>query len=388
MTRRRQHVGQFPPPFVRPVRTVAVLAGLAESLLAGTGCTALGPVPAYDTAPVDWAAERKMLVPGLPRATAAEPFAAGFSARRAETFLDDVAVRWTRHNKCGSCHTNISYLMARPQSDSGKPIAAVAEVRSSLLAFADETWRGNSDLKTFMLAPIAGALSINDGLSGTAPDLQLLQLLDRLWSVQDPRGGWYYHTNETLVPFLERNRYYTSLLVAVGAGYIAGRYEATPLRREGLARLTAFLHREMPDNLHERAVLLWGSARTPGLLAPPERASIRRALLAKQNRDGGWTLAGLGTWPRHDGVGSGEHGPSDSYATALAALALCESGSAGGDRPIERARGWLATHQRQSGRWYMRSTFSDRFDNYISNMATSYALMARRSCARRSVGAT
>lgn len=362
-------------------------AGLAGALLAGAACAALRSAPPaaplYDTAPIDWAAQREMLIPGLPRATDAEPFAAGYSPARATAFLDDVAVRWTRHNKCGSCHTNISYLMARPQRDGGAPVAAVAEVRSSLLTFADETWRGDGDLKTFMLAPIAGALSINDGLSGTAPDVRLLLLLDRLWSVQDPGGGWYYRTNETLVPFLERNRYYTSLLVAVGAGYIAGRYQMTPARREGLVRLVAFLRRRMPDNLHERAVLLWGAARTPGLLTPAERTGIRRALLARQNRDGGWTLARLGTWPRHDGAGSRPHGPSDSYATALVALALCESGSIGSDQPVARALGWLATHQRRSGRWYTRSTFSDRFDNYISNMATSYALMAGRSCAAR-----
>ena len=43
-----------------------------------------------------------------------EPFRAGASLSEAATFLDSVALDWTRQRKCGTCHTNYPYLVARP----------------------------------------------------------------------------------------------------------------------------------------------------------------------------------------------------------------------------------------------------------------------------------
>ena len=348
--------------------------------LAASSCMTSKRAANFDTARIDWDAERAMHIPGFQRATELEAIRQTYSREKAASFLDDVAVRWTDHNHCGSCHTNIAYLMVQPQQTGGIVNPSVVAVRSGLFKFAEATREGSSELKPFLLAPIAGALAVNDGISGSTVDNRVLALMDYLWKTQDKRGGWYYSTNEPLVPFLERNRYYTSLLVAVGAGYLSGRYEETPLRREGLTRLTKFLKRNFPKNLHERAVLMWASARTPGLLSSGQRRSIARALLRAQNEDGGWTLAALGTWPRLDGDLNDPHGPSDGYATGLAALALCEGGSARSDPRILRAMQWIDTHQRVSGRWFTRSTYSDHFDNYISNMATAYAMKARQSC--------
>jgi squalene-hopene/tetraprenyl-beta-curcumene cyclase len=88
----------------------------------------------------------------------------------------------------------------------------------------------------------------------------------------------------------------------------------------------------------------------------------------------------MGTWPRHDGAPNDPHGPSDGYATSLAALALCESGYGKSTAPLRSAIAWLERNQRASGRWFTRSTYSDRFRNYLSNMATAYAIMALDSC--------
>src|SRR5438093_39347 len=43
-----------------------------------------------------------------------EPLAKEFSLARAASFLDAGAVWWTHEKKCGTCHTNFPYLMARP----------------------------------------------------------------------------------------------------------------------------------------------------------------------------------------------------------------------------------------------------------------------------------
>ena len=346
---------------------------ISSMLLFGCGKA----VAADDAAAVDADSSH---VPGFARATAAEPFLPNYSEAKAGTFLDDIALRWTEHNECGTCHTNIAQLMARPLTIAGNTNSYVETVRSSLLAFADETRQGDDELKTFLLAPIAGALAVNNGISGSTLDPQVAELLDYMWTVQDASGGWSYTTEEELVPFLEQNPYYTSLLVGVGLGYVKDRYHQTPLRREGINRLVDFLRHNMPTNLHERVVLLWGSARTPGLLTDAARRSIRNDLLKAQNADGGWTLPAMGDWPRLDGAPNDPNGPSDGYATGLATLALCQNPKASDGNAIDDGLNWLKTHQRISGRWFTRSLYSDRAHNYLSNMSTAYALMAIRDC--------
>jgi squalene-hopene/tetraprenyl-beta-curcumene cyclase len=126
-------------------------------------------------------------------------------------------------------------------------------------------------------------------------------------------------------------------------------------------------------------VLLWASVRTPGLLKPQERTDYVDSILALQQPDGGWALPSLGTWPRRDGASNDPH-VSDGYATSLAALALCQRGYSLKDAAIRRAVTWIQHNQRASGRWYTRSLYSDRFQNYLSNMGTAYAVMALSSC--------
>src|SRR3954452_14543431 len=64
-----------------------------------------------------------------PRPSAAEPVARSLSLKRSAEFLDAVSVEWTRQRKCGTCHTNYPYLMARPAiKEYASP--AMAEVRA------------------------------------------------------------------------------------------------------------------------------------------------------------------------------------------------------------------------------------------------------------------
>src|SRR5262249_12514905 len=43
-----------------------------------------------------------------------EPLAKEYSLARTAEFLDAGSVSWTQEKKCGTCHTNFPYLMARP----------------------------------------------------------------------------------------------------------------------------------------------------------------------------------------------------------------------------------------------------------------------------------
>ena len=62
-----------------------------------------------------------------------EPVAETFSLAKSGEYLDSVARNWMKHDSCGSCHANFTYLMARPllKDVSG---SAVAEARQHLEA--------------------------------------------------------------------------------------------------------------------------------------------------------------------------------------------------------------------------------------------------------------
>jgi squalene-hopene/tetraprenyl-beta-curcumene cyclase len=336
---------------------------------------------AYDTTPVDWTLYEKYWVEGIPKAEADEPFLATFDPQKATALLDDVALKWTRQNKCATCHTNVSYLMVRPLLGS-EAAEATREIRQTLKEYAVTAKGGPPELESFFIAPIASALAVNDGLRGGALDPDTRQLLNYLWTLQQSDGGWKYTTHDML-PFLERDFYYVALLVALAVGYAPDAYSASDEAKAGLAKLQSFIRNRPPENLHDKAVLLWASVRTPGLISSEQQVAYERALLGSQQKDGGWTLPSLGSWPRKDGAPNDPNGLSDGYATGLVAMALCQRGRTERDVSVARAIRWLRSHQRVSGRWYTRSTYSDRFRNYISNMGTAYALMAIDRCSRR-----
>jgi squalene-hopene/tetraprenyl-beta-curcumene cyclase len=335
------------------------------------------PLP-NDTAPVDWAMYDRMWVDGIPRATNAEPMLGHLDEQRATEFLDDTALKWSRHNHCATCHTNVPYLMVRPLLHD-RNFAAMEEVRTIVKAYAVKQMEQRPNDVNFLIAAISSALAVNDARSGRDLDPEVGKMFDFLWTTQDPDGAWRYSLNKML-PFLERNYYYVSLLVALGVGYAPGHYYEASSAQAGFAKLQAFLRSNIPVNTHERTVLLWASVRTPGLLTPEQQMSFETALRKLQNADGGWTLPALGRWPRHDGPPNDPKGPSDGYATGLATMVLCERGHGTKDPSIRQAISWIETHQRSSGRWFTRSTYSGRFRNYLSNMGTAYALMALKSC--------
>src|SRR5262245_17541299 len=61
-----------------------------------------------------------------------EPLAKKLSLEKAAEFLDATSLNWTAQRKCGTCHTNYPYLMARPalkDSDSQQKIRSFFEKR-------------------------------------------------------------------------------------------------------------------------------------------------------------------------------------------------------------------------------------------------------------------
>src|SRR5262245_15624596 len=73
------------------------------------------------------AADEKPAPPGKTRAD--EPVAKTVSPEKGARYLDAVASDWTTKHKCGTCHTNVPYLMARP-AVAGKTSSEETAVRT------------------------------------------------------------------------------------------------------------------------------------------------------------------------------------------------------------------------------------------------------------------
>jgi hypothetical protein len=66
----------------------------------------------------------------LPPSSPNEPKAKTLSIEKAAGYLDEVAIGWTRERKCGTCHTNYAYMLARPSVRETGPADAMKEVRA------------------------------------------------------------------------------------------------------------------------------------------------------------------------------------------------------------------------------------------------------------------
>ena len=121
--------------------------------------------------------------------------------------------------------------------------------------------------------------------------------------------------------------------------------------------------------------MLWASAHLKNLAAEPAVKKWRQALFTAQKEDGGWVLAELGNadWKRADSKSQSKE--PDGYATAFAIHVLTESGVVRDHPRLRKARKWLRSQQRESGRWFAPSPHKDN-RHFISHAATNFALLA------------
>jgi squalene-hopene/tetraprenyl-beta-curcumene cyclase len=304
-----------------------------------------------------------------------EPFAKDFSLERSAAFLDTVALSWTRERKCGTCHTNYPYLMARPMLK-GVPSAALTEVRKF---FEDRSahWDTAKPRWDAEVVATAAALAFNDARTTGKLHPLTRQALDRMWTLQQPDGAWKWL--KCSWPPFEHDDYYGALLAALGAGQAGPEYRQAEPVRAGLAKLRKYFKNTPAPDLHHRTLLLWASQNLEGLMTDQEQQAAVKELRARQNPDGGWTLAALGSWKRHNGKPNDPAGPSDGYATGLVTFVLREAGVPARDDQLQKAVRYLKASQRASGRWFTRSLSNDRH-HYISNAGTAFAVLALRAC--------
>jgi squalene-hopene/tetraprenyl-beta-curcumene cyclase len=311
--------------------------------------------------------------------SATEPFATAASIPRAAAFLDEAALSWTRQHRCGTCHTNYPYLVARPAlkpSDS----AAMAEVRrffEDRVAHWDDSDKAAKPRWDAEVVATAAALALNDAATTGRLHPSTRQALDRTWTVQKPSGGFDWLKCDW--PPYEHDDYYGAIVAALGAGNAPDGYARTPAAQAGLARLRAYFAANPPPDLHHATMLLWAATRLDGLMTAEARGSTIAQLRERQRPDGGWCLPSLGHWRRRDGTPNDPQAPSDGYATGLAVFVLHQAGGPASDPAIRRGVAWLRTHQRASGRWFTRSVNNDKH-HYITHAGTAFAALALHHC--------
>lgn len=300
---------------------------------------------------------------------AEEPVAKVYSPQKAASYLDAVGVNWTRERRCVTCHTNMPYLMARPQlpgEDGWK------EVRKFL---ADDVKKWATGAKprgdAYVVATAAG-LVFTDIPGGKLSD-ESKQALAKMWSTQRKTGEWSWLKCDW--PPLEHDDYYGAVLAATIVGYAPENYAQSTEAQEGLKRLKDYFKKTPAPDLHHQAHLLWASVKLDGLMTADEKTATIQELKKRQREDGGWSLPSLGKYQRRDKSPNDPNAASDGYATGYVSYILKQAGVPATDASVSRGLNWLKQNQRESGRWFTRSLNNDR-DHFITNAGSAFAVLA------------
>jgi squalene-hopene/tetraprenyl-beta-curcumene cyclase len=307
--------------------------------------------------------------------SADEAMAKNVSLPKAAEFLDNVAVNWTRVRKCGTCHTNYAYMLARPAlKDPDAP--ALKEVRHF---FEDRAAHWETAKPRWDTEVVATAVTLAFQDARTTGKLHPVtrKALDKMWTLQQANGAWNWLKCNW--PPMEHDDYYGAAFAALGAGFAPDGYAETPAAKKGLARLREYFKKTRPPDLHHKAMLLWASLKVAGLMSAEERASTVKELKRLQHADGGWSLPSLGNWKRRNNTANDPKAPSDGYGTGFVVYILRQAGVAAGDASVAKGIAWLKANQRVSGRWFTRSLNTDSY-HFITNAGTAFAVMALQAC--------
>jgi squalene-hopene/tetraprenyl-beta-curcumene cyclase len=315
---------------------------------------------------------------------------------------------------CVSCHTAVPYALARPALRVALGESAPSAGERKLLDNVTKRVRMWDTVKPFYsdegtgphkTAQSRGTESVLNALilaSYDAPSGKLSPdtraAFDAMWAQQQTSGelkgawSWLQFDNE---PFEAHDSdYYGAALAAVAVGTAPEGYLATPSIQNSLKLLRDYLNREYarqsPSN---RAVLLWASAKWPGLLTRTQQESIIHDIESAQRADGGWSLATL-AWSWRDWTpttlvklwwksnATPFEPKSDGYATGLMTYVLQQAGISREDPHLQRGLAWLERNQNKSeGRWpgyslNNRVAPASEMGHFMSDVGTAYAVLA------------
>jgi squalene-hopene/tetraprenyl-beta-curcumene cyclase len=335
----------------------------------------------------------------IPLMAAGADETASWSAKSAAAYLDGRAdwwIGWKQSQRdhetfCISCHTALPYALGRPSLRGALAEKAPSNGERQLLDNVTKRVRLWSEVKPFYAdkdgdpktSQSRGTEAVLNALILSSYDPKLNDdtrlALKNMWGVQTKTGAftWLNFHNEPWEA--DDSEYWGATLAALAVGNTSAEYRSSV--QENIALLKGYLRREMPgQSLLNRVVLLWASAKMPGLLDAGEQGSIVEELRKKQNADGGWSAGSLviGTWKRRDSTEFPSI--SDGYGTGLVSLVLEQAGVTG--PVVKRGVAWLAQNQdKDAGLWPATSLNKQRdpasdAGKFMSDAATAFAVMA------------
>jgi len=353
-----------------------------------------------------------LCVAALPAAIAWHPEPTTYqqwNPKAAASYLDYRASWWMGWPKsardhqtfCISCHTALPYALARPAlhtslgetADSPNEHALIANVIKRVRLWKEVEPYYDLSRGPYKPAESRGTEAVlnalilcsHDAASGKLSDDARLAF-DNMWALQVTDGAgkgawpWIQFDNEPWEA--PDSQYYGAALAALALGNAPENYRSSAEIHNRLDLLRDYLNREFDKQTTvNHAVVLWASAKWPGLIAPERRDSITRELISKQQADGGWSLSSMvGDWKRHDNTPLEK--ASDGYATGLAVLALEQGGVTRNNSHLKDGRAWLLHSQNATeGLWpgyslNKQHDLSTETGHFMSDAATAYAVLA------------
>ena len=369
-------------------------------------------------------------------AARAGAFDAAWDAQHAAAYLDARQTWWRgwpnaardHDTVCVSCHSALPYALARPalrtrlneHGPSPNESKLVADVVKRVRAWKDmEPWYPDQTRGLPKTAESRGTESVinaivlvrrdaeaaewlrsasgressasgrRDALSpdawGAALSYDGRLALSNMWAQQmrtgDLKGAWAW-LSFGLEPWEgAKSAYLGAALAAVAVGSAPGGYAASVDIQPNVELLRGYLAKQAADQpMLNKMMLLWASAKLPGVVTPTKRDAVATEILGAQQADGCWSTALSGPWKRVDG--SALETGSDGYATGLATFALLESGLPASHTRVQHGLRWLIEHQdRSTGRWLAASLNKNRDpetepSKFMNDVATAYAVLA------------
>jgi squalene-hopene/tetraprenyl-beta-curcumene cyclase len=332
-----------------------------------------------------------------------------WSPKAAAAYLDERSSWWMAWPKaardhgtfCVSCHTLAPYALGRPALRAALAETAPSANENKMLDnitrrvriwkeaepfYADQTSGLPKSSESRGTEAIFNALILvwRDKASGhLSPDARLA--LDNMWALQlrsgEMSGSWAWLQFHN-APWEGDSQFYGTALAAIAVGTAPDDYRSEAGIQNGIKLMRGWLQKEMASQTPlDRAVLLWASAKVPGLLTEEQQKTLTGEMLAKQQDDGGFSMSSLiGSWKRRDKTPLDSQ--SDGYATGLVAFSLEQVRTPEIESALQRALGWLAKNQNAAdGRWPASSLNKQRelssdAGRFMSDAATAYAVMA------------
>ena len=214
---------------------------------------------------------------------------------------------------------------------------------------------------------------------------------DNMWGLQvkagADTGGWAW-LNLVNTPWEgEGSAYQGAAFAALAVGMAPDGYENEAAIQPQVSLLRGYLRRKYAgQSTMNKLVVLWASAKLPGVLTAAEQKALANNIFTVQQADGGWSLTEFGSWKRRDSTPLVTR--SDGVATGLAVVALNAAGVAQGDKRMDDALVWLGKNQDPaSGSWAGYSLNKQRdpasdVGRFMTDAATAYSTLALERSAR------